>query len=657
MPRLPQAPIPPQTDLRDMLRAYLVRRSLQCMERAAERRKRAIRDGAAEAYREAITTAVRGFYGALPVGPDAEPVRARLVSAHDREGYRLENVLFDSFPGWEVNATVYVPRGFAPPYPAVVVPVGHSGKQFESYQLPCQFFACSGYLAVVFDPPGQASEKQPGNDHFTDGVRCYPVGETSSRYFVADALRCIDYLETREDADMSRGVAMTGVSGGGTTTTLAGLLDPRVTVLGPSCCVTALADLDISQCYAGCPETHMWRRYAEGIDEIDLICAAFPRPVLLMAGEQDEVFRIDDVRALAEEARLFYASAGMSECIRFFVDPGGHAYSLAQARQFVAFMDHWLAVGARPPCDLPDEAFFMDAYEDVRCYPRTDVNMRTLSVARARELREKRRPTAEDIRQAATQLAQVEDLEREPQAEAGEQFRLWTHYWQPVMLRPEAGIELPATFIRADSDKPAPTLIHFDDSGRHRLIGRNGPLMSAIRFIERDRPGANLLAVDLRGWGDTEPNLYPYEAAGWGGIDRYLAYTSAALGDSVLGMRIRDGLAALTFARREPSVDDARIVVSGCGAGAVVAMHVALIGAPLHGLAVWNRPESFEALVADEPQRWPQDLFVPNVLLSYDLPELLAALKCSVIDLAGTEDGARGELVPALTRLLFGSQY
>ena len=47
-------------------------------------------------------------------------------------------------------------------------------------------------LAVLFDPPGQASEKQTGNDHFIDGVRCYLVGETSSRYFVADALRCID---------------------------------------------------------------------------------------------------------------------------------------------------------------------------------------------------------------------------------------------------------------------------------------------------------------------------------------------------------------------------------------------------------------------------------------------------------------------------------
>ena len=172
---------------------------------------------------------MRGFYGALPVGSDAEPVQATEVSRFVKAGYRLENVLFDSFPGWQVNATVYVPLDFAPPFPAVVIPVGHSGKQFDNYQLPAQYFARCGYLAVLFDPPGQASEKQPGNDHFTDGVRPYLVGETSSQYFVADALRCIDYLETRSDVDLSRGVAMTGVSGGGTTTTLATLLDDRIT--------------------------------------------------------------------------------------------------------------------------------------------------------------------------------------------------------------------------------------------------------------------------------------------------------------------------------------------------------------------------------------------------------------------------------------------
>lgn len=50
---------------------------------------------------------------------------------------------------------------------------------------------------------------------------------------------------------------------------LAALLDKRITVLGPSCCAVSLVDLDISQCCAGCPETHMFGRYLAGVDDID----------------------------------------------------------------------------------------------------------------------------------------------------------------------------------------------------------------------------------------------------------------------------------------------------------------------------------------------------------------------------------------------------
>jgi len=630
---LPQRPIAPQTDLRDMLRRYLVGRSLDAMERSAERRQRAIATGRTREYIDTIKGAVRGFYGPLPVGPDAAPVEARVASTYAKQGYRIESVLFESFPGWEVNATIYVPTERRPPFPAVVVPVGHSGKQFESYQLPCQFFARHGYIAITFDPPGQAGEKQPGNDHFADGVRCYLVGESSSRYFVADALRCLDYLETRADVNNRLGFAMTGVSGGGTTTTLAALLDDRIKVIGPSCCVTPLADLDISQCYAGCPETHMWGRYAEGIDEIDLICAAAPKPVMLMAGQQDEVFRIEDTRELALEALAFYRRVGAEDRCGFFEDPGGHAYSLRQAHCFSAFMDIWLR-NERMVQLLPIEAesYSLSPYEELRCQPRTDVNMRGLSVTRAADLRARRDAGPETVRRAAAELAGVTEPVPVPQAEVGEPFRVWTHYWQQIMLRPEEGIELPATLLRADSDDPAPTLLHIDDSGRHRLMARQGPLVKAAGFIEREHEGGSVLSIDLRGWGDTQPALYPYELAGWGGIDRYLCYTTAALGDSIMAMRIRDGLSALAYLRSRP--DTGRIVLSGCGLGGVVSRHVAAIDGDVDGLVVWDDLRSFEDLVAEESWAWPQDAVYPNVLLHYDIPELTAAIGCEVIELA-----------------------
>lgn len=626
-------PVPAQSDLRDMLRRYLIRRSLACMAQAAERRQAAIQRGELTRYCAEIRQIVRGFYGEFPAGRGSRPVQVVEVSRFVKHGYRLENVLFESFPGWQVNATVYVPLDFQPPFPAVVIPVGHSGKQFTSYQLPAQYFARCGYLAVLFDPPGQAGEKRQGNDHFVDGVRCYLVGETSSRYFVADAMRCIDYLETRPDVDLHHGVAMTGVSGGGTTTLLAAMLDDRVTVIGPSCCAVPLATLDITACYPGCPETHMWRRYAEGVDEVDLLCAAFPRPVLLMAGVNDEVFRIADTRRLADEVSSFYARSEAGERFAFFEDWAGHSYTLAQANAFVRFMNRWLLGQLdRAVVDPSEDAFVLDPYDEIRCFPNQEVNMRALTLARGKALERERIVSAESVRRAAADLVGVTRTIPLPEVTVRSPFRVWTHDWQPISLYPEEGIELPATlFYPHHLDNLAAVIVHFDDQGRDRLLYRHGLLARAARFLLPDQVCHAVFTVDLRGWGDATPAIYPYEVAAWAGLDRYLAYTSAALGDSLIAMRVRDALSALRYLQTRQEVRRNSIVVTGCGLGGVVALHVAAIaGEELAAVVVWDSLVSFRELLDAPSYAWPADAFFPNVLLHYDLPDLVRALPCPV---------------------------
>ncbi|NMB95862.1 MAG: hypothetical protein GYA02_04510 [Clostridiaceae bacterium] len=99
----------------------------------------------------------------------SHPLHAKLVSQYDFDEYRIENVLFESMPGWEVNATVYLPKEPGR-YPGVVCPTGHSSKTKESYQTSAQVFARNGYIAVSFDPPGCAGEIAYMNDHFTNGL-------------------------------------------------------------------------------------------------------------------------------------------------------------------------------------------------------------------------------------------------------------------------------------------------------------------------------------------------------------------------------------------------------------------------------------------------------------------------------------------------------
>lgn len=632
---LPQASIPPRCDLRMMLRNHVVRRSLACMQEADRQRQAVIDSGDYEPYRQRIRDWVVRTHAGMPVGPETTPPETRMVSSFEKEGYRIENVLFDSFPGWEVNATVYVPLNFQPPFRAVVVPVGHSGKQFPNYQLPCQYFARAGYLAITFDPPGQAGEKQTGNDHFRDGVRSYLVGETSSRYFVADALRCIDYLGTRDDVDPGPGVAMTGVSGGGTTTIFSGIIDPRIAVTGPSCCLSPLEDLAIRQCYSACPEGRMWRRYADGIDYVDIIGATAPKPTLVMAGKGDEVFRIEDTTALAGMARNLYRVGGWEDRFDFFADESGHAYTLVQAERFVAFMDRWL--GTSEPQSKPErrpwptESYRLNPEPELHCHPRQDVNMRTLSLARAESLRRVRMKAGVDLgRAAAEKCLWKPDIERAVASEVGAPFRAWIHDMHQVRLIRETDIELHGSLLVPSDRVHAPIVLHFDEHGRNRLLEAGGFLSRVIRFVDRVNPSFTCFSVDLRGWGDTRPTMLPFEIPSWGSTDRFFAYSTAALGDGTMQMRVRDGLTALAFLRGFERTLDCPVIVTGCGLGGIVAAHVAAIDREAAGVVIWDTLRAFEDLLRADDSRWSPEAFMPGVLECYDIPELLNSVSCPV---------------------------
>ena len=647
---LSQGPVQPDLDLRDMVRRHLVARSLACMERAAAPRSAVSTQNDAPHYASQNRAAVAQVMGRMPVGAQAEPIEPRLVSRHERDGYTLENVLFCSWFGWEVNATVYIPTTTPPPYPPIVLSVGHSGKQFASYQLPAQLLAHCGYLVITYDPPGQAGEKRPGNDHFVDGVRPYLVGQTSARYFVGDALRCLDYLETRDDVDWSGGAAATGCSGGGNTTMLAALLDERIKLSTPSCCAAPLATLDIDQCYAGCPETHYAGRYALGLDDTDLLAAAAPMPQLLMTGAHDEVFQLADVRGLAAEVERIYHRAGAPDRFQFLVDDGGHGYSLNQARALARFANRWLrGQPDRPLSDLPDEAYTLDPPELLRCHPRQDVHMRSLSTVRARELRVARAQTLRtpaEATSASRALLRIGEPPAAPAAQAAAPFRVWTHIWQELLLEADApDLALPATLLTPAEAGLHAAVLHLDDRGRHTDLLRQGPLAQALGCLG-DPPYAVGLTVDLRGWGDSAPAPYPYEIASWGSPDRCLGYLSAALGDPLLAQRVRDALAALAYLRSVPAVDGQRVILSGHGLGGAVALLAAAADGHVAGVVTQSAPHSFEALVAAERPAWPADAYLTDALLHLDLPELADALACPV-QILDARDGEGHPVSPA----------
>ena len=711
-------PAPPRVDLRSMLTKHIVRRSCALLDATARRRREAIAAGRWEAWRDDVRKAVRDALGPMPFGAEGGPLNVRHVSRHERPGYVLGNVLFESLPGLDVNASVYLPleADWPPPWPAIVVPVGHDRQVEPIYQLPAQVFARRGYVAVVFDPPGMAGEKPLGNDHFRDGVRCYLTGQSSNRYFVIDALRCIDYLATRADVDLGNGVGMTGVSGGGMTTMSATLLDERITAAGPACCAVPLALHPVLDAYTPCPENLPYGRFA-AYDDMDLLAAAMPTPTLLMAGAKDEVFTADMSEQIAVDVAASFKGAGYEDRFSFFMDAGGHAYSVAMALEFADWMDAWVRkteVGSHEPetsdshgaenGDSPNEnrdcftrvpepgpSLFSASFSEndleilpadmLACQPRQERNMFSVNRDVAVALRERR--SAENVPKTESITADGKDgdspgslglhgassdckrrngdspgllpafrcengdspgslrsLGTVPvfgtvpvsavsvvRARRSERASAWFHYVEEIMLEVESDIELPATYVYpAKENWKGPALLYFDERGRWCDLRAGGPLTRITRFLQKDAVGPALLAVDLRGWGETRPANTPYDLAGWAGRERWTAYVSAAMGDPILAMRIRDGLVALAYLRSRGEVDPARIVVGGRGLGGVVALHVAAIDGNAAAAYCTDGLASFECLALSEEYTWSPEAFLPGVLERYDIPELAAAL-------------------------------
>ena len=620
-------PVAPRVDLRNMLTRYVVQRSCVLLDSTAERRRTAIASGNWRSWRDALRRAVLDALGPMPFGEAGPPLNVRSVSQHEREGYHIENVLFESLPGLDVNGSVYLPleAAFPPPWPAIIVPVGHSAKTRESYQKPAQIFARMGYVAITFDPPDMAGEKPEGNDHFVDGVRCYLTGHSSNRYFVIDALRCIDYLASRPDVDMRRGVGMTGVSGGGITTMYAAVLDGRIAAAGPACCAVPKALHPVLDTYAECPEPMAIGRFAQ-YDDVDILAAAMPTPLLLMAGAGDEVFTKAMSERIAAEVGESFQAAGFNDRFSFFLDPGGHAYSVAMAMTFAKWMDRWVrGTPDRQRPEIPESALEMLPDDMLACHPRQDRNIYTVNRDMALALRGARSGKA--IPDAVREVVHIDETAAVPEARLGAPARVWFHFLQELMLKPEPGIELPATYLYPAKDGwRGGAVLYFDDRGRWTDLRTHGPLARTSHFIEEGSDGPAVMSADLRGWGDSRPADLRYDMAGWGCRARWLAYVSAALGDPVLAMRIRDGLSALAYLRSREEIDPKRIVVGGRGMGGVVALHVAAVDAAVAGVFCLEGLASFESLATSRSYAWSPEAFFPNVLKHYDLPELTAAL-------------------------------
>lgn len=328
-------------NLKDKLQMHVYKRSEKCFEKA-EKIRESIKDKESlELYTDKMRERFIQKMGGIPYEPSL-PLNAKTVKTIEEEALIIENIIFESRPGIYVTATLYMPKKRKEPCGAVLFQCGHAdeGRLYTQYQRVARIIAMSGVIVLVQDPTGQGErymnyESSVGalmtaTEHQYFGNQCHLVGDSPMRYFIGDAMRGIDYLESRPEVDKDK-IGLTGSSGGGTLTTYMMVCEKRAKAAAPGTFVMNRK----SFLYSGSAQDaeQIWLGATEyGFDHNELLMCFAPKPLLILAVDSD-AFPIEGTNKVFADCKRFWGMYEAEEMLRMYTDHSVHAYTDMLARQ------------------------------------------------------------------------------------------------------------------------------------------------------------------------------------------------------------------------------------------------------------------------------------------------------------------------------------
>jgi len=304
--------------------------------------------------------------------PEKTPLNAKITSIVKKNGYRVENVIYESLPGFFVTASLFIPDNVRKPAPAILFCSGHSSDVYRLplYQLPLLNLVKKGFIVLAIDPIGQGERLQYFNpekgesiigsstqEHSYPSTQVFLIGKSIARYFLWDGIRGIDYLVSRKEVDPKR-IGVHGLSGGGTQTAYISALDERVAASAPAGYITSYRRL-IESVGVQDGEQNFYHGISSGIDHADFIEIRAPKPTLIIATTRD-FFSIQGSCETYSEVKRIYGLFGKPDNIEITEDDFGHGYTKKNREAMYAFFQKYLQL---PGSSAEEEVDFPTAKE------------------------------------------------------------------------------------------------------------------------------------------------------------------------------------------------------------------------------------------------------------------------------------------------------
>jgi len=585
--------------------------------------------------------------GLSPLPPRGD-LKATLTGKVETEKFTVEKIHFQSLPGLYVTANLYLPKQLNGAAPAVLYLCGHlrtvrDGVAYGTkvgYSHHPAWLAEHGYVALIIDTLEMGEIE--GEHHGTQrrDMWWWPTrGYTPAGVETWNAMRALDYLETRPEVDPQR-IGVTGRSGGGAYTWFLAAVDDRPSVLIPVAGVTDMTNHVVD----GCIEGHcdcMFQLNTYGWDFSLLAALAAPRPLLLSNSDKDKIFPLDGVQRIHRDLNRIYKLYNAEDKLGLLITEGPH--SDTQDLQVPAFrwLNRWLKKDMGLLSEPALKRFEAEQLKVFTSLPADQINTRihdtfvpaappaalpatrqewqTLAVRWSAVLREKvfNNWPAADPRPA---VKVVSDITRN-----GVRARL-------VEFQPDDAYHLQLALLTHARRTPARLAVRVLDDEQWRqwaaVGGRYFPALFATEkndgvagaeWLKPLQQGTAIALVLPRGVG---PTAWSKEK------ETHIRRRFLLLGQSLEAMQVWDARAALSALRALPAMGRLPVSMQGAGTMSVVALFTAIFDDGVKRLELERPPTT----LAHGPS-------FPNVLRFFDLPQLLALVLPRAVDLTGADPG------------------